>query len=126
MYFQKTIQSCKIESGDNMSIGQRLKQARGQKGYTQRQVADKLGVHSTTISKHELDTAEPDSEALLQLAKIYGVSVEWIMYGHEDKNITETILKDIVQQTGVDLTIPRNKEILIDLIKVVLNSQKQS
>jgi|LakMenE01Jun11ns_1017448.scaffolds.fasta_scaffold9633136_2 transcriptional regulator with XRE-family HTH domain len=109
-----------------MSIGQRLKQARGQKGYTQRQVADKLGVHSTTISKHELDTAEPDSEALLQLAKIYGVSVEWIMYGHEDNNITETILKDIVQQTGVDLTIPRNKEILIDLIKVVLNSQKQS
>ena len=109
-----------------MSIGQRLKQARGQKGYTQRQIADKLGVHSTTISKHELDTAEPDSEALLQLAKIYGVSVEWIMYGHEDKNITETILRDIVQQTGVDLTIPRNKEILIDLIKVVLNSQKQS
>ncbi len=109
-----------------MSIGQRLKQARSQKGYTQRQIADKLGVHSTTISKHELDTAEPDSEALLQLAKIYGVSVERIMYGHEDKNITETILRDIVQQTGVDLTIPRNKEILIDLIKVVLNSQKQS
>jgi transcriptional regulator with XRE-family HTH domain len=107
-----------------MSIGQRLKQARGQKGYTQRQIADKLGVHVTTVSKHELDAAEPDSETLFKLASIYGVSVEWIMYGHEDENLTETILKDIVQQTGVDLTIPRNKEILIDLIKVVLNSQK--
>jgi transcriptional regulator with XRE-family HTH domain len=107
-----------------MTLGKRLKSSRMSKGLTQRQVADKLGVHVTTVSKHENDIAEPDSENLLILSNMYGKTVEWLMYGY-DTSLTESILKDVVQQTGVDLTIPKNKEILIDLIRVVLNSQKQ-
>jgi transcriptional regulator with XRE-family HTH domain len=64
-----------------MSFGTRLRQARNEKHLTQNQVAVKLGIDFTTISKYENDRSQPDNEILKELAGIYEVSLDWLLKG---------------------------------------------
>jgi len=64
-----------------MSFGTRLKQARNGKRMTQNQVAAKLGIDFTTISKYENDKSQPDNEILRELAGMYEVSLDWLLTG---------------------------------------------
>jgi transcriptional regulator with XRE-family HTH domain len=64
-----------------MSFGARLKQARNRKEMTQEQVASRIGIDFTTISKYENDKSQPDNEILQKLAKLYGVSIDWLLSG---------------------------------------------
>jgi len=64
-----------------MSFGSRLRQARNEKHLTQNQVAAKLGIDFTTISKYENDRSQPDNEILKELAGIYEVSLDWLLRG---------------------------------------------
>lgn len=64
-----------------MTFGGRLKQARARKQFTQSQVAEKLGIDFTTISKYENDRSQPDYDTLLRLAGLYEVSVDWLLSG---------------------------------------------
>ncbi len=64
-----------------MTFGLRLKQSRNKKQLTQTQVADRLGIDFTTISKYENDRSQPDNEILQKLANLYDVSVDWLLTG---------------------------------------------
>lgn len=58
-----------------MSFGKRLKEARTRKGFTQVEVARKLGIDDTTISKYENNKSEPDNEILIKLSELYNKSI---------------------------------------------------
>lgn len=64
-----------------LTFGSRLKQARVRKQFTQGQVADRLGIDFTTISKYENNRSQPDYDTLLSLAALYDVSVDWLLSG---------------------------------------------
>ncbi|MBU7318209.1 helix-turn-helix domain-containing protein [Paenibacillus oleatilyticus] len=64
-----------------MTFGERLKQSRNRKQMTQEQVAQKIGIDFTTISKYENDRSQPDNEVLQKLAQLYGVSIDWLLVG---------------------------------------------
>ena len=59
-----------------MKFGKFFKAARKQSGLTQKDVAEKLGIHQSNISDWENDISRPEYENLIELAKIYEVSVE--------------------------------------------------
>ncbi|MFD0671500.1 helix-turn-helix domain-containing protein [Cohnella sp. GCM10027633] len=63
------------------TFGTRLKQARANKKLTQIEVADKLGIDYTTISKYENNKSEPDNEILREMAGIYEVTLDWLISG---------------------------------------------
>lgn len=67
-----------------MSFGQRLKQARRNAKMTQEQVAKKLGLDYSTISKYENNHSEPDNETLRRMAEIYDVKVDFLITGRTD------------------------------------------
>ncbi|MCM3560636.1 helix-turn-helix domain-containing protein [Brevibacillus borstelensis] len=67
-----------------MSFGQRLKQARKEAKLTQEQVAKRLGLDYSTISKYENNHSEPDNETLAKMAEIYNVKVDYLITGHTD------------------------------------------
>lgn len=54
-----------------MTLGEKLKKLREEKGLTQKQVADKLGLESAAISKYEKDLREPNIESLLKLSDLF-------------------------------------------------------
>lgn len=79
-----------------MKLGQSLFQARKKSGYSQEEVAEKLGVSRQTISKWELDESLPDVYQSKRMAELYNLSLdELIQY---DKEITE--LQQIIDKTS--------------------------
>ncbi len=61
------------------TIPVKLKEARKQAGYTQKQIADILKIPQNTISRYETGEREPDFETLGKLIDFYEVSADWIL-----------------------------------------------
>src|SRR5260370_41970980 len=62
----------------NNTISTRLRLAREQAGLSQGQVAKMLQLHRPSISEAEAGRRKVSSEELVELARIYGVSVLWL------------------------------------------------
>ena len=57
-------------------LGEKIKLYRENKNMTQGEIADILGVKSSTISKYEAGTLEPNIESLKKLAELFEVSID--------------------------------------------------
>lgn len=60
-------------------FGERLRTLRKEAHLTQQQVADALSLHRTTYTKYETGVVAPDREALLQLSRLFGVTVDYLV-----------------------------------------------
>ncbi len=69
------------------TLGSRLKESRERKGFTQVQVAEKLGISNGTLSGYERNYRDPDTNTLTILAKLYGVSTDYLTTGKESGEI---------------------------------------
>lgn len=80
---------------DNYITGATIKRLREEKGITQTQLADKIGVSSKAVSKWETAKGLPDITLIEPLAKALGVSVMELMSGDtvNNKNISANILR---------------------------------
>ena len=56
-----------------------LRSLRKQQGLTQKEVADKLGIHCTTYTKYETGASEPSFEMLNKLADLYDISTDYLL-----------------------------------------------
>lgn len=68
-----------------------LQDLRRSRGYSQQQVADKLGISRQSYSNYELGKREAPYDMLLRLAEFFGVSVDFLLGGaaisrYENKN----------------------------------------
>lgn len=61
-----------------MTLADRLKTSRKNKGYTQKDLARLLSVKPATISAWEVGRNEPSIEMLKKIADIFGVSFEYL------------------------------------------------
>lgn len=67
-----------------MSMGERIRQARKNKGYTQEYVAEALGVSRQAVFKWEKDQTKPDTANLIALAKLLGTTVDHLASGKQE------------------------------------------
>lgn len=79
-------------------IGVFLKQLRNEKGITQEQLAEILGVSGRTVSRWETGNNLPDLSILVQISEYYDVEIKEILNGERksedmDKELKETLLK---------------------------------
>ena len=63
-------------------FGTRLKILRKSRGWSQKTLGDKLGMHKNVISYYELGQRLPDVEALVSIANLFHVSVDYLL-GHD-------------------------------------------
>ena len=70
---------------DQIKIGRFLKEMRKCNGLTQEQLAEKLGVSNRSVSRWENGKNMPDFDLVIELANLYGISIEEILNG-ERKN----------------------------------------
>ena len=61
------------------SLGERIRYLRIKRGYTQRELAEWLGVTSQAVSKWETDAACPDVALLYELACRLGVTTDRLL-----------------------------------------------
>lgn len=64
-----------------MSIGARIKEARGLARLTQQGLADELGVSRSAVALWETDSNAPTADKIGPLSKVLGQSAEWILSG---------------------------------------------
>lgn len=60
-----------------------IKDIRTRKGLTQAEVASALGVSSVVYSRYETGSRQPSIDILIQLADIFGVTVDYLL-GRQD------------------------------------------
>lgn len=83
---------------DQKLIGSFLKELRKDKGITQEQFAEILGVSGRTVSRWETGSNMPDLDILIQIADYYQVEIREILDGERksekmNKDLEETVLK---------------------------------
>ncbi len=67
----------------NVEIAQRLAERRKQAGLSQEALAERLGVSRQAVSKWERSESSPDTDNLIALAQLYGVSLDDLLYVDE-------------------------------------------
>ena len=65
----------------SLPLAEALKRRRTEKGLTQEQLAEQLGVSRQAVSKWEKGLSEPSTANLLALAKLYSISVDTLLQG---------------------------------------------
>lgn len=76
-------------------VSNSIKKLREERGMTQDELAEKLNVTRQAVSNWETGKTQPDIETLTQLAEIFDVSVERIIYGRESKEKIVHITRDV-------------------------------
>lgn len=61
------------------SFSQKLKKARYDTGFTQREVSKETGITQSVLARYETGKLEPNIETLGLLADFYDVSVDWLL-----------------------------------------------
>ena len=62
-----------------VEIGRRLRELRKERGWTQAQIAERIGVTASIISAYENEIRQPSYDALLKLVRLYGVSSDYLL-----------------------------------------------
>ncbi|MEM9067147.1 MAG: helix-turn-helix transcriptional regulator [Myxococcota bacterium] len=67
---------------DIAGLGQRLRDLRRVRGFTQAQLAECIGVRVMTVSQWETGASLPAAPRLGDLAKALGVPSDFLLFGH--------------------------------------------
>lgn len=98
----------------NIEIANRLQKLRKEKGYSQEELADKLGISRQAVSKWERAEASPDTDNLICLAKLYGVSLDVLL--NTDESV-EDIAKEKQEETDNEETKDTKKKDRVNISK---------
>ena len=96
-----------------MKFEEKLIKLRKENALSQEDLAEKLNVTRQTISKWELGQTKPDSQKIMELAKIFNVSTDDLLNEQEDFSSNEEPIKE---QTNYN----RNNIIIIVLIAILV------
>ena len=72
------------------TFGELLLKLRKEKGWTQQRLADLLNVTNKTVSKWERNEAYPETATLIELSKLFQISVDDLLNGRVQEEIKET------------------------------------
>ena len=67
-------------------FSEKLYELRKEKGFSQEELAEKLNVARQTISKWETGMTVPDTNNLIELSKIFGISIDDFV-GKKDEEV---------------------------------------
>lgn len=85
---------------DIMKIGKFLQNLRKEKGLTQEQLAEKMGVARRTVSRWETGNNMPDLDILIELSDFYAVDLREILNGERKSERMNEEVKDTVLQVA--------------------------
>ncbi|MBP5555453.1 MAG: helix-turn-helix transcriptional regulator, partial [Lachnospiraceae bacterium] len=83
---------------DQTKVGQFLKQLRKEKGITQEEFAEKIGVSGRTVSRWETGSNMPDISLLVEIADFYDVDVREIIEGEKKSEMMNEEIRDTAEK----------------------------
>ena len=104
-----------------MSLGDKIRKHRTEKGLTQAELADKTGIYQKNVSDYEKNLVMPSASMMKKIADVLGVSLDYIM-GEEQQVIKDTkLLKYAREVDELDL---KDKEFIMKVLAALLKDIK--
>lgn len=109
-----------------MTIGKRISELRKAMGYSQEYIAEQLGVSRQAVSKWEQDLSSPSTGNLLNLAQLFNISADELLYMSTEQSsaLEEYAQRKLMEEQKRDekkiLWIKRIKRILILVARYVI------
>ena len=94
---------------DQLKIGKFIAECRKQKGLTQMQLSEKLGITDKAISKWERGISMPDASIMLEVCGILGISVNELLSG---------------EKINMENNDQKNEQLLLDMAKELERKNK--
>ena len=73
---------------EKTTFASRVQMLRKEKKLTQTQLGELLGIKGRTIRSYESDERRPDFDGLLQMARFFGVSLDYLVGWSETREIS--------------------------------------
>jgi len=74
-------------------LGKRIQEQRKQIGLTQAQLASKIEISHTQLTRYESKNIQPPADVLQRLANVFDVSIDYLVNGNKSDKVEQT-LKD--------------------------------
>ena len=87
----------KIKPYEYSLIGERVRQARKAKRYTQAQLAEKIDINPKNVSQLERGMTGISLSSLIAICRTLDVSADYILFGVEGKGAGDTVTKLLAQ-----------------------------
>ena len=87
---KKSLYNKNEKRGDNLEIGNRIAELRKEKGVSRVQFAQQIGIPSTTLRNYETGVREPGHSFIVQMAKEFNVSTDYLLGLTDNRSPNET------------------------------------
>ena len=77
-----------------MTLGERLKRLRTERGWSQGQFAAKINIHQKQISGYERGSHVPSTDVLIRIAEALQVSLDFLVFDDRE-NVQKVAISDI-------------------------------
>jgi transcriptional regulator with XRE-family HTH domain len=97
-----------------LDIGNKIIQLRKQHNFSQSELAKKIGASRTIVGNYERNSNTPSIEILLKIAKVFNVSVDYLIGEGKLSSYDKEVLKRIEDIEQLDQETRKNLFFLID------------
>lgn len=104
-----------------LNIGEQITQLRKRNNLSQEELAKRAKVSRTIIGNYERNTNTPSIEVLIKLARVFNVSVDYIIGEGQLSSLDKDVLKRIEDIEDLE---PETKQHLFFLIDNVIQNSK--
>jgi len=105
-----------------VDLGKRIQELRKQIGLTQAQLATKIEVSHTQLTRYESKNIQPPADVLQRLAGVFDVSIDYLVNGNKSDKVEQT-LKDaelIKQFKQLDLLPEEEKKSILKVLSALI------
>jgi repressor LexA len=72
-------------------VGQRIREARKARSLNQQELSDMLKIHRNSLVRYERGERSVDVELLVRIAKVLGISLQWLLTGEGEMQATPDV-----------------------------------
>ena len=109
-----------------MEWNKKIKEARRNAKITQADLADRIGVHRSTIANYELGRRKPSLNELKEIARILHIDVNYLLEGSEVSSEDELLKRANDVFSDLNISTEDKDAIFRDLMEIYMKGKKAS
>ena len=109
-----------------VSVGKQIQLLRKEKGLSQGQLAEAIGVSLTQLQRYENKGVQPPANILKKLADSFNTSIDFLVYGDSDQKAKQLIQDSdlLAQFKAVEEMDGKDKSTIKDIIDAFIKRSK--
>ena len=109
-----------------MSLSNRIKVIRTEKGWKQSELAERVGISQKQISSYETGNSTPPTDILIKLAEVFEVSLDYLAFEAQGQNARINVKdRELLRRfETLDQFSEEERKLIKDVIDLVITKQK--